>query len=88
MATKDEELEGLALGESCLSRAAGDEPLFVLRAKDPAAATIVRMWAQLALSFAMHEPEKIWDAINLADRMVAWRNAHFAPYRWPPAGDE
>jgi hypothetical protein len=88
MATKDEELALLAEGKGCLGRAAGDEPIFVLRAKDPAAATIVRMWAQLALSFAMHEPEKIQGAIELADRMVAWRSAHFAPYRWPQSGDE
>jgi hypothetical protein len=88
MAIKSEELALMAEGKGCLGRAADDEPLFVLRAKDPAAATIVRMWVQLATSFGMHEPEKLRDASELADRMVAWRNAHFAPYRWPQSGDE
>jgi hypothetical protein len=85
VATKDEELALLAKGEGCLGRAAGDEPIFVLRAKDPAAAVAVRLWVQLVTSFAMHEPEKSREALELADRMVAWRNQHLALYRW---GDE
>jgi hypothetical protein len=85
MATKDEELALLAEGKGCLGRAGGDEPIFVLRAKDPAAAVVVRLWFQLVSSFAMHEPEKRREALELADRMEAWRNDHFASYRW---GDE
>lgn len=58
---------------SCLNKAGGDEPLFVLRAKDPEAPETVRTWASNARTRGTHEPEKIAEAFALADEMVAWR---------------
>lgn len=58
---------------SCINKAASDEPVFVLRAKDPVAAMIVRKWA--AYSEGIHEPEKNTEALRLADQMDAWRNS-------------
>lgn len=60
---------------SCLNRAASDEPIFTLRAKDPFAAQAVRHWATMAAG--RHEPAKIDDALALALEMDQWRNARF-----------
>jgi hypothetical protein len=59
---------------SCLNRAAPDEPVFVLRAKDKHAAMTVRHWATMAQG--THEAERIAEARELADRMDKWRVAH------------
>jgi hypothetical protein len=61
----------LASPTSCLNRAQDDEPVFVLRAKDPIAAGVVRAWAQHALDH--HEGAKIDEALALAEQMEAWR---------------
>lgn len=61
--------------ESCLNRAAHDEPVFVLRAKDPIAAMAIRHWATMA--HGIHEAEKISEAIHLADDMDTWRSHNF-----------
>jgi hypothetical protein len=82
MATKQSELELLRRGEGCLGRAALDEPIFILRAKDPAAALVVRIWCQIAEGQGLHEHSKITEAMELAVQMEAWRNAHFEPHRW------
>jgi hypothetical protein len=82
MATKERELELFARGEGCLGRAAMDEPVFTLRAKDPAAALVVRIWCQIAQGQSLHEPDKITDAYELARQMDTWRNAHFESHRW------
>lgn len=58
--------------KSCLSKAASDEPLFVLRAKDPLAAQVVRLWAAMALD--VHEEDKIAEAERIAKDMDVWRN--------------
>jgi hypothetical protein len=55
---------------SCLNRAGNDEPIFVLRAKDPVAAQTVRLWASMAAG--IHD-EKIEDALLAADNMEVWR---------------
>jgi hypothetical protein len=84
MAIKAEELALMAEGKGCLGKAADDEPLFILRAKDPAAAFIVRVWCQLAWQAELHEPRKIEEANGLANRMEAWRmrNVTAAPLPW------
>ena len=62
-------------GEGCLARAADDEPVFVLRAQDQAAANTVRDWAVRAK--ALGSPaEKVIQAFDDARAMDAWRNAH------------
>lgn len=58
--------------KSCLNKAASDEPLFVLRAKDPLAAQTVRHWAVMATG--EHEEAKIIEALKVADEMDAWRD--------------
>jgi hypothetical protein len=58
---------------SCLNKAADDEPLFVLRAKDVLADKAILYWAHLARS--IHEPDKVTEAISLARRMVEWRDS-------------
>lgn len=55
----------------CLDHAGDDEPLFVLRAQDNLAPTVIRSWAQLAESQKAN-PEKIAEARALADLMEAW----------------
>jgi len=56
---------------SCLNRAQSDEPLFVLRAKDPLASMAVRHWITMALG--VHEDEKRKEAHGIAASMDEWR---------------
>lgn len=58
---------------SCLNKARAEEPLFVLRAKDPLAPAVVRTWANNAEATGAHEPEKIAEARALADAMDEYR---------------
>jgi hypothetical protein len=60
---------------SCLNKAAEDEPLFVLRAKDPNAPATVEEWARRAEESGAHEPWKIAEARALAEQMREWRKA-------------
>lgn len=55
---------------SCYDKAADDEPMFTLLARDEAAPALVRAWA------AEHgeKPEKAAEARGIADAMEAWRN--------------
>lgn len=66
----------LATPTSCLNKAAPDEPLFVLRAKDGHAPQTLRHWA--TMSDGTHEPEKIAEALACADAMEKWRRDHVA----------
>ena len=59
--------------QSCLNKAAQDEPVFILRAKDPLAATVVACWAALAMSEGIHEQSKIDGALDVAKAMRDWR---------------
>lgn len=65
----------LSTPTSCLNKAAPDEPVFVLRAKDPLAPITVRHWA--TMSEGKHEPAKLAEARNLASEMEDWRNKNF-----------
>ena len=62
----------LADPNSCLNKAEDDEPIFVLRAKDPIAAHIINHWADTAKG--IHEPEKIAEARSAAVVCTEWRN--------------
>lgn len=76
MMKKDE----LANPNSCLNRAADNEPVFVFRAQDVFAAATIREWAQLFRQ--AHAPGGNWDsdrsrakfeqAMNDADSFEAW----------------
>lgn len=60
--------------KSCLNKAESDEPIFVLRGKDPLAAQTVRNWAEAALALGTHSVGKAQDALEIAQRMDDWRN--------------
>lgn len=66
---------------SCLNKAAADEPVFVLRAKDPLAAQTVERWADYAEGTGQHEAAKIIEARHLASEMRDWYHANIASNR-------
>lgn len=71
---------------SCLNKAADDEPIFVLRANDPCAPLAVHNWAAFyANSRAPMTPAqmaKYDEAKRLAYEMEAWQDAHgIKPWR-------
>lgn len=70
----------------CYDKAEPNEPLFVLLARDPLAADLVRQWADLATGSVARTPapmtleeiktiEKAAEALCCADAMDAWRRA-------------
>lgn len=79
MGTKAEELV-----DGCFARAAADEPLFVLRARDPLAPQIVRKWAdRFRTAHLNHNTQgralakailKYEDAMDTASKMEAWNS--------------
>lgn len=74
---KSKEIEG----PSCLTQAADDEPLFVLRANDELAAIIVHEWvqryrAQKGAAITQAQEDKAEGAMRIADAMRAWYIAH------------
>ena len=84
MLKKDE----LANRNSCINRAAPDEPVFVLRANDRIAPSIVRDWASRYLDTKMAEQKgivtdaqlrKYHEAFTLAGQMVEWQIRHPKP---------
>lgn len=70
MIKKDE----LANPQSCLNKAADDEPIFVLRAKDPAAVNTILHWIKVRYDLALNGPKdaKIQEALALAKQMDEW----------------
>ena len=71
MAIKSKELES-----GCITKAADNEPLFVLRAQDMLAPSLVRMWA-IDAEQAGCPKEKVLEALALADAMEAWPNRKY-----------
>jgi hypothetical protein len=77
-------LKEIAEPNSCLNRAADDEPLFVLKSTDPLASSIVRTWAILYWKTKSAEPmgmtpqqrAKYEEAMALASEMDVWRHAY------------
>jgi len=65
---------------SCLNRATDDEPLFVLRANDELAPSVVRQWAQAYLilkggsgKMSREQLAKCDEAMLIANRMEKWK---------------
>lgn len=65
--------------DSCLNRAADDEPLFVLKATDALAPTLVREWVARYIhdkvrnkSFGPREVAKADEAFTVAEQMEDW----------------
>jgi hypothetical protein len=69
--TKRHVVAGLDRDQGCLGRAGWDEPVFILRAKDPAAAHAIRAWAVLARG--IHEDDKVTEAQQVAVAFDEWR---------------
>lgn len=66
---------------SCLNRAAPDEPLFLLRAHDIASSNTVRSWIKERLATGKNNPgdPQILDAERIAAEMDAWRDGEKTP---------
>ena len=62
---------------SCLNRAADDEPLFVLRAKDRCAPGAIRAWcaARVIKGKNTEDDQQIRQALAIAEAMETWRGA-------------
>lgn len=52
-----------------------EEPTFILRARDPLAPVLVRLWADLA-SQTNTDPERVTKAMACAHAMTIWRQEH------------
>ena len=64
---------GYKATDSCLKKAADDEPIFVLRAKDQFAPILVRMWCLLLQAVCGHNSQKRMEALELAGQMEEWQ---------------
>lgn len=71
-----------AKGCSCYEKAAPDEPIFVLRAKDPLAPLVVRMWAEIAAQRRVNS-EKVVEARLCAIDMEGYAKMHFPDRKNP-----
>lgn len=60
---------------SCLNRAADDEPLFVLRGKDVAAPAAIAEWIKSRISMGKNEfgDSQITEAVELAEKMEQYQ---------------
>ncbi len=58
--------------DSCLAKAADNEPIFTLRAQDRFAPALVRAWAHQAAMFLGNDSPKVKEAIACADAMERW----------------
>lgn len=72
-----EEIAALHRGEGPLAKAAPTEPIFILRAQDRLAPSIVEAWADLAASLGSPH-EKVREARELAESMKRWQRRHGA----------
>ena len=71
-------LENLQDTKSCFAKAADDEPIFVLRAKDPTASAVIGAWIRerIALDLNRRGDDKIKSAETVAGEMADWRREH------------
>lgn len=56
----------------CYANAEGDEPMFILLARDAQAPALVRQWASDRAD-ALEDPVKVAEAYACADAMEKWR---------------
>jgi hypothetical protein len=59
----------------CYAKLADDEPYFVLRAKDPMAPALIRLWAE-ARRVQYGDYPKLHEALDCAIQMEGWRHLH------------
>lgn len=69
--------EELSNPKSCLSKAAHDEPLFILRATDKSAPVAIRAWIEERIASGQNtrSDEKMISAAALAEEMEAYSKA-------------
>lgn len=62
----------------CYANAEPDEPMFVLLARDPAAADAVYEWARTRVQMGKNRPDdpQIVEAFQCASEMEEWRDAN------------
>ncbi len=67
----------LAELNSCLNKAEDDEPIFVLRAKDPVAVATILHWCNLRVENGKNQPgdAKLAEAMRLCNQIAEWREA-------------
>lgn len=75
MATAKETIANALAGYGCLGKAADDEPVFVLRAKDLIAPMVVDKWAGVAKVWGTPNA-KTEDAKAVARAMRDWQSIH------------
>lgn len=75
MIKKDE----IAIPTSCLNKAGAEEPVFVLRAHDKSAPSVVRAWANAYVfdkgglgKMRLREVDKYNEALDIANQMENW----------------
>lgn len=76
MGTKREEIEKAFRKEGCLGKAADDEPIFILRAHDKLAPSIIEHWADFAELHGASR-EKVEEAREVAAQMRKWPDRKF-----------
>ena len=84
MGTARDEIAAAKARKGCLGKAAPDEPVFILRARDVLAPNAVERWAdelQMAMSSQgatspARDTAKIREARALAHQMRAWQALH------------
>lgn len=74
MGLAKDEIRNANEGKGCLGKAAPDEPVFILRAQDRFAASLVRDWALMMRMQRGSDHPKYAEAMQLADAMDAWPN--------------
>jgi hypothetical protein len=69
----------LSKSDSCLNKAADDEWVFVLRAKDPVARRVIQYWCveRLAAGLNVIGDDKITEALSCAMSMEQQRKERF-----------
>lgn len=67
----------------CYAKAKPDEPIFVLLARDPLAASVVRHWARLRADEHAEVDPKVIEAHSCAEAMEAWRRKQKADAAQP-----
>jgi hypothetical protein len=69
-------------GVPCYDKADPDEPLFVIRASDPCAASVIRTWAVQA-KIAGHRPAKVEGALQDAIDFEMWQSENLDRVKAP-----
>lgn len=62
----------------CYAKAADDEPMFILLARDASAPALIEMWADMRERHG-EEAGVVADAREVADQMRAWRDHNRSP---------